>query len=88
MESRVRSIMKEESNHLEQLFDSRLRALDQKLDERSDSTDRRLDSLDEKLDARFETLEVKIDALEQRLPFIQDLADIKARLSVLEKSRN
>ena len=36
------------------------------------------------LDARFEAVGAKMDSLEKRFPTVQELADIKARLSLVE----
>ena len=55
LESRVRSIVKEEVGNLEKV-----------------------------LDARFEAVSTKIDSLEKRFPTVQELAEIKARLSLVE----
>ncbi|MDG6902851.1 MAG: hypothetical protein JRM80_12960 [Nitrososphaerota archaeon] len=41
-------------------------------------------SLEKVLDARFEAIGAKIDSLEKRFPTVQDLAEIKARLSQVE----
>ena len=36
------------------------------------------------LDARFEAVSANIDSLEKRFPTVQELAEIKARLSLVE----
>ena len=36
------------------------------------------------LDARFEAVSAKMDSLEKRFPTVQELAEIKARLSLVE----
>ncbi len=48
--------------------------------------------LEKTLNARFDTLNVKfdgvnsrIDSLERRIPIMQDIADLKSRLAVIEK---
>ena len=44
-----------------------------------------VEHLEKVMDARFGGLEARIDSLEKRLPMIQDIADLKARLAVVEK---
>jgi len=56
LESRARSIVKEEVGHLERT-----------------------------MNARFDAVSARIDSLERRIPMIQDIADLKARLAVVEK---
>jgi len=56
LESRVRSIVKEEVGHLERT-----------------------------MNARFDAVSARIDSFEKRIHMIQDIADLKARLAVVEK---
>jgi hypothetical protein len=92
IESRVRSVVKDEFSNFGKVMDARLNQLDEKVDTRIDHLEEkfaaRFDGLEGKFEARFETLGSKIDSLEQRFPVIQDLADIKARLALLEKNLN
>ncbi len=92
IETRVRSVVKEEFSHFEKVVDARLLAQDEKLETRLDALDKkfdtRIDALDEKLEAKLETLDTKIDSLEKRFPLVQDLAEIKARLAQVEKSQH
>lgn len=76
LESRVRQIVKEEVGHLEKVMDARFHAVGD-----------RFDSLERRFDARFETLDTKIDSLEKRFPIMQELADIKSRLALVEKNQ-
>lgn len=55
LESRVRTIVKEEIGSLEKV-----------------------------LDARFEAVGTKVDSLEKRFPAVQEIAEIKARLVLVE----
>ncbi len=80
IESRIRSIVKAEVAHLENVMDARFEAIDEKLESR-------FEAMDEKLESRFETLDAKIDSLEKRFPVVQDLAEIKARLAQVEKNQ-
>jgi hypothetical protein len=41
-------------------------------------------NLEKVIGARFDAVDTRIDALEKRIPVIQDIADIKARLAVIE----
>ncbi len=41
-------------------------------------------NLEKVMDARFEAVGAKIDSLEKRFPTVQELAEIKARLSLIE----
>ena len=95
----MRSMVKEEISNSEKVTDARLRSLDDKIgalevrvDARIDSLEEKftakMDSLEGKFEARFQTLDKKIESLVERIPVIQDLADIKARLTALEKNRN
>lgn len=67
LESRVRSVVKEEVGHLEKTMEARFEATDAKLD------------------AKLDGIGARIDSLEKRIPMIQDIADLKARLAVVEK---
>jgi len=44
-----------------------------------------IDARFEAANVRFDALNTRIDSLERRIPILQDIADIKARLSVVEK---
>ena len=68
METRIRSIVKDEVGHLEKIMDARFGAMN------------------EKFEARFDTLDTKVDSLEKRFPVVQEMAEIKARLAVIERS--
>ncbi len=67
LESRVRSVVKEEVGHLEKTMNARFEAIDAKFD------------------AKLDGIGARIDSLEKRIPMIQDIADIKARLAVVER---
>ena len=41
-------------------------------------------SLEKVLDARLEAVGAKIDSLEKRFPTVQDMAEVKARLALVE----
>lgn len=45
----------------------------------------KFEAIDAKFDAKFEGIGARIDSLERRLPMIQDIADLKARLAVVER---
>ena len=44
-----------------------------------------VEHLEKVMNARFAGVEERIDSLEKRIPMIQDIADLKARLSVVER---
>jgi len=67
LETRVRSILKEEVGHLERTIDARFEAIDAKFD------------------AKLDGIGARIDSLEKRIPMIQDIADLKARLAAVER---
>ena len=69
LESRVRTIVKEEVGHLEKTMEARFDAVDMKFT-----------AVDTKIDA----VNARIDSLERRIPMIQDIADLKTRLATLE----
>jgi hypothetical protein len=70
LESRVRAIVNEEVGRLEKNMEARLEAVDQRFDA---------------VDSTFDALETRMESLEGRIPMIQDIADLKARLAVVEK---
>lgn len=41
--------------------------------------------LEKTMVAKFDAVDTKIDALEKRFPMIQEIADLKARLAVVEE---
>jgi len=76
IESRIRSIVKDEVAHLEKVMDARFEAMGEKFE-----------AIDEKLESRFETLDAKVDSLEKQFPVVQAMAEIKARLAQVEKNQ-
>ena len=68
LESKIRSIVREEVGHLEKVMDARFEAVNSRMD------------------ARFEAVDAKIDSLEKQMPTIKELAEIKARLSQIERA--
>ena len=44
-----------------------------------------LDAKFDAVDVKFDAVNERIDSLEKRIPMIQDIADLKARLSAVEK---
>jgi chromosome segregation ATPase len=81
LETRVRTIVKEEVServgHLEKTMVARFDAVDAKFE----AVDARFDAVNERIDS----LNGRMDSLEGQIPMIQDLADLKARLAVVEK---
>jgi hypothetical protein len=70
LESRVRTIVKEEVGHLEKMMNVRFEAVDPKFDV---------------INSKFDAIGARIESLEKRIPMVQDIADLKARLEVVEK---
>lgn len=77
LESRVKVIVSEEVGHLEKTMNARFESIDAKFD----AVNARIDSVEK----RFDSLEKRFDSLEKHIPIIQDIADLKARLTVVEK---
>jgi len=88
LDSRVRSIVDERFSQFEKVFDARMKALDEKVATKTSALDQKIDGRSEALEAKVEALGAKIDSLAERFPLVQEVADIKARLTLLEKSRN
>ena len=70
LESRVRAVVKDEVNHLEKVMNAKFDAVDSRFDG---------------VGARFDGMEAKFESLEKRISMIEDIADLKARLAVVEK---
>ena len=89
LESKIRSIVKEEVGHLEKVMDARFEAVNSKMDARFESVNTRFEEVNtrfEEVNTRFEAVNEKIDSLEKRFPAVQELAEIKARLNQIEKA--
>ena len=87
LESRTRSIVKEELANNEKVVDARFQAMNQRLESMDEKFETKFGALEGRLDSRFDGLEAKIDSLEKRFPVVQDLAEIKARLALVEKNQ-
>jgi len=77
LESRVRGVVREEVGHLEKTLDARFDAINAKFE----AINVKFDGVNDKFDA----VNAKIDSLERRIPIVQDIADLKARLVAVEK---
>jgi hypothetical protein len=95
LESKVRSIVSEEVGHLEKVLDARfdgvhseIRRVDEKVGSLEKRFDEKVGSLERELDEKFGSLERELDekfgSLEKRFPAVQEMAEIKARLSQVE----
>ena len=78
LEARVRTVVKEEVGHLEKTMDARFDAADSKFEGK-------LEAMDAKFTGRLDGISLRIDSLGQRIPILQDIADLRARLAVVEK---
>ena len=84
IETRVRTIVKEELGHLEKTMNAKFEGMEarfQAIDIRFDAVAARFDWVDAELDA----VNTRMDSLEKRMNLVGDIADIKARLTVIEK---
>ena len=81
LESRVRAVVKDEVGHLEKVMDARFKAIDA----RFEAINARVDSVEGRIQDRFDGIDTRIESLEKRIPMVQDIADLKARLAVVEK---
>jgi len=87
LESRTRSIVKEELTNYAQVVDARFEAMNQKMDALDEKFETKFEALADRLDSRFDGLDRRIDSLEKQFPVVQDLAEIKARLAQVEKNQ-
>ena len=81
LESRVRAVLKEEVGHLEKTMNAKFEGVNT----RTDSVEKRIYDRFDAVDARFDGVDAKIESLEKQIPMTQDIADLKARLAVVEK---
>jgi len=81
LESRVRAVVKEEVGHLEKTMNAKFDAVNTRID----SVEKRMYDRFDAVDARFDGVDAKIESLGKQIPMIQDIADLKARLAVVEK---
>jgi hypothetical protein len=73
LESKVRTIVGEEVGHLEKVLEARFDGVQSALDARSAGVQSEIRRVDE-----------RIGSLEKRFPKVQEIAEIKARLSLVE----
>jgi len=98
LEARVRGVVKEEVGHLEKTMNAKFDAMNARFDAvdtkfnavnvRFDAVDTRFEAVNARFDAvdeKFDAVNARIDALEGRIPMMQDIADMKARIAILEK---
>jgi hypothetical protein len=77
LESRVRTIVKDETSHLDRVIGGRFEALEKVMDARFEA-----------LDAKVGSVDKRVDSLDKKIPLLQDMAEIKARLTLVEKSQS
>ena len=73
--------MKEEVGHLEKTMNAKFDGVNTRID----SVEKRMYDRFDAVDARFDGVDAKIESLEKQIPMTQDIADLKARLAVVEK---
>ena len=69
-------------------IDARFEAIDSRfeaVDDRFDSMNGRIDALEKTMNSGFAVVNARIDSLEKRFPFVEELAEIKARLAEVER---
>jgi len=96
----IRAIVKEEISSQLKPIDAKISALDSKVEERTNSLESKISALDSKVEERTKALDMKIeveisslrnemvarfDSIEKRLPFIERMALMEARIEKLEK---
>lgn len=86
LETKVRSVVSEELAKFEKTVDARFDAIDARFEALDSKIDARFEAVDSKMDARFEAVNAKIDSLEKQFPTMKELAEIKARLSQIERA--
>ena len=74
-------------------MDAKFDAINSKMDAkfeavaaRLDGVDAKLEALNSKMDGRFDAVDGRLDSLEKRLDVVKEIAEIKARLDVIEKA--
>jgi hypothetical protein len=77
LESRVRTIVKDETSQLERAIGGRFETLEKVMDARFEALDTKVDSVDR-----------RVDSLDKKIPLVQDMAEIKARLTLVEKRQD
>ena len=78
LETRMRTIVREEVGHLEKTMNARFEAIDSKFEGK-------LETMDAKFTGRLDGISARMDSLEERIPILQDIADLRARLTAVEK---
>ena len=75
LETKIRAIVAEELAKYGKTVDAKFEAVDA-----------RFGAIESKMDARFEGVNTRLDSLEERLDVVKEIAEIKARLNVIEKA--
>jgi hypothetical protein len=79
LETKIRAIVSDQYAQLEKVLDARFEAVDA----RFEAVNVKLEAVNFKIDA----VNSKVDSLEKRFPVVQEIAEIKARLNVIEQER-
>jgi|SRR5208283_6138873 len=79
LEAKIRAIVSEEVAQLEKVMNAKFEAVESRFDA--------MDSKIEAINAQAGAVNMKVDSLEKRFPTVQELAEIKARLSAIERER-
>jgi chromosome segregation ATPase len=85
----IRTIVKEEISNQLKPIEARISALDEKVDERTKALDSKIEDRTKALDAKISSLRnemnARFDSIEKRLPLIERLVLLEARIEKIEK---
>jgi len=92
----IRNIVKEEISNQLKPIEAKISALDEKIEERTKSLEAKISALDMKIEERTKALEAEIsalrnemnarfDSIEKRLPLIERIALLEARMEKIER---
>jgi tetrahydromethanopterin S-methyltransferase subunit G len=87
LETKIRTIVAEELAKYGKTVDVKFEAVDARFESINSNMDARFGALDSKMEAKFEAVNARLDSLEERLDVVKEIAEIKARLGVIEKQR-
>jgi hypothetical protein len=86
LETKIRSIVAEELAKYGKTVDAKFEAVEARFDALDSKMDSKFEAVDSKMDSKFEAVNSKLDSLEERLGVVKEIAEIKARLDVIEKA--
>ncbi|MEM2632407.1 MAG: hypothetical protein QXO29_00720 [Nitrososphaerota archaeon] len=85
----IRTIVKEEISEQMKIIDAKIAALDSKIEERTKALDLKIEERTKALEQEISSLRnemiARFESIEKRLPYIEKLALLEARIEKLEK---